>query len=499
MEGSLLVVGTGSNVGKSTVVAGLLRLLARRGVRAAPFKGQNMALNAAVVEGGEIGRAQALQARAARIVASVDMNPVLLKPTGPGRSQLVVLGKARGELEASRWLSDRRGLRDEVLAAFDRLRAEVDVVIAEGAGSCAEINLLEADLANLALAQARGLPAVLLGDIDRGGVFASIYGHYRVLPPELAAHLRGFVITKFRGEPSLLAPGIRELEQRLGTRGFGVVPWAPIALPAEDSLVRWAPSAGVGPRPLRIAIVELPHLANATDFDPLFAEGHAVRWVRSPAELADDDLVVVPGSKATVADLRWLRSRGFGPALAAHRDRGGWLLGICAGYQMFARVIDDPVESRVGRTEGLGFLDATVRFEGDKVTRRVEGELRWPASERIVGYLMHHGRVRSDEEPLVLLDAGTPEGSRHGRVLATSVHGLFDEDAARWSLLGTIAEDRGRELAARVSHQARIEAAIDEVADLLEQHVDLEALFALLGEVTSGRVGPPRVAYQPPA
>ncbi len=481
MRGALLIVGTGSNVGKSTVVTGLLRVLARRGVRAAPFKGQNMALNAAVAaDGGEIGRAQALQARAARLEPSVLMNPVLLKPSGPSRSQLIVLGRPYGELEASRWMSDRQGLREVVLDAFDQLRARVDVVIAEGAGSAAEINLLDGDLANLTLAAARQVPAVVVGDIDRGGVFASLFGHYTLLPPRLARYLRGFIITKLRGDADLLAAGVSTLERRLKTRCVGIVPWHPVDLPGEDSLVRRQQTAGSSERVVRVGVVELPHLANATDFDPLFVEGYSVRWLRTPEELSDCDLVILPGSKATVHDLSWLRRRGFGVALSRYVARGGWLLGICAGYQMLAADIDDAVESREGRVPGLGMLEASVVFEPTKVVREVDATLAWPDHTAVRGYFMHHGRVVSDHPPLMVLESGQGEGAVRGRVLATSLHGLFDVDAARRALLGAVAEDRGRILPPRVAWQQHLDAMIDDVADLLERHLSMDYLDHLI-------------------
>ncbi|ACU53761.1 cobyric acid synthase CobQ [Acidimicrobium ferrooxidans DSM 10331] len=482
MTGALLVVGTGSNVGKSTIVTGLVRILARRGVAVAPFKGQNMALNAAVtVEGGEIGRAQAVQARAAWRDPSVLMNPILVKPTGPGRSQLVVLGKPAGELRAAAWLEGRRGLWPIVLDAFDELRSSVDVVIAEGAGSAAEINLLSGDLTNLALAEARGVPAVLVGDVDRGGVFASIYGHYTVLPPSLARHLHGFVITKLRGDPGLLGPGVRELEDRLATRCYGVVPWHEIALPAEDSLVRHRATAPRAPGQLRVGVVALPHLANETDLDPLVAEGVALSWIDDPSRLSGVDLVIVPGSKATVADLGWLRASGIAAALEDHLREGGWLLGICAGYQMLVDVIDDPVESGEGTVAGLGLVRGRVRFGPEKVLALVEGSLRWPEAASVRGYLMHHGRVVSEEEPFVALGDGQLEGARRGRILATAVHGILDDDRARRALLEAVAEDRGRTLPPPVAFAAYQEARIDEVADLLEEHLALDALWGLLG------------------
>jgi len=477
----LLVVGTGSNVGKSTLVVGLARLLARSGVRVVPFKGQNMALNAAVTaDGGEIGRAQALQALAAGVEPTVAMNPVLIKPTAPGVSQLVVRGHPAGELHAADWLTERAGLLEVVLGAYDELAAGADVVLAEGAGSAAEINLLAGDITNLVLAERRGLRAVLVGDIDRGGIFASIYGHYLILPERLRRHLAGFVITKLRGDAGLLAPGIAELARRLGTRSFGVVPWRRLWLPAEDSLVAERPEARVAPGALEVAVLALPHLANATDLDPLYAAGVAVRLVSRPSELAGADLVVVPGSKATVPDLGWLRAQGFEAALRAHTDGGGWLLGICAGYQMLARSIEDPIESGAGRVAGLGLLDAAVRFEPDKVLARVAGELVWPAPARLVGYLMHHGRVSAQEEPLLELEDRGREGARLGRVLGTAVHGLFDDDEARGALLGAVAADRGRLAPAPIRFAEVLEAAIDAVADLVAEHLDVDGLLGLI-------------------
>ncbi len=368
--GALLVAGTTSDAGKSVVTAGLCRWLVRQGIRVAPFKAQNMSLNSFVTaDGAEIGRAQAMQAAAAGIEPDARMNPVLLKPGSDRRSQVVVLGRPAGEVDAVEYREHAARLLHVALDSLAQLRREYDVVICEGAGSPAEINLRPTDIANMGLARAADLPVIVVGDIDRGGVFAALHGTVALLEPADQALVAGFVINKFRGAPELLEPGVRMLRELTGRDAFGVIPWTDgLWLDAEDSLALDAgrPSAAgppFGADVLRVSVVRLPRISNFTDIDALAAEGGVlVRFAAGPAELADADLVVLPGSRATVADLAWLRDRGIAEVIAARAAKGLPVLGICGGYQMLGREIDDQVESGAGRVEGLGLLPSRVKF-----------------------------------------------------------------------------------------------------------------------------------------
>jgi adenosylcobyric acid synthase len=482
-----MVCGAGSDVGKTTVVAGLCRLLARRGVRVTPFKAQNMALNSVVTEDGhEIGRAQALQAAAAGVAPEVAMNPVLLKPTSDRTSQVVVRGRAVGVMSAVEYHDFKPQLFEVVLDALADLRARYDVVLLEGAGSPAEINLLEHDISNLRVAAAAGIDAVLVGDIDRGGVFAILFGTVALLPESQRALVRGFVINKFRGDPALLADGSAQLEARCGIPTVGVVPWIEgPGLDAEDSLALRAPPADVQV-PLRevldVAVVAFPRIANFTDVDPLGVEPSVrVRFVHDRASLGDPDLVVLPGSKATVEDLAWLRRRGLADAL---REISGVGLGICGGYQMLGRDLDDPIESAAGTVEGLGLVPVSTRFEADKVLRRCAGTaLDCP----IDGYQIHHGRVHAEDgEPFVVLDdpAGNPvlDGVQRGRWYGTTLHGLFEADRFRAAFLARVAANSGKRfVASGIPYETHRQARIDQIADVLDAHVDQAALDAFIG------------------
>src|SRR6266545_1529749 len=380
VRGALLVVGTASDAGKSVVVAGLCRQLARQGVRVAPFKAQNMALNSAVTPGGaEIGRAQAAQAAAARVAPEAAMNPVLLKPSGERHSQVVVMGRPVAEVDARSYQELKAELAGVVHDALADLRARFDVVVCEGAGSPAEINLRAGDLANLGLARAAGLPVVVVGDIDRGGVFASLYGTLALLEPDDQALVAGFVINKFRGDDTILAPGLEQLLALTGRPTFGVLPWLDgMWLDAEDSLALEAPRpeavAAAGGDTLEVAVVRLRWMSNFTDVDALTAEpGVSVRFTRSPADVERADLVLVPGTKATVEDLERLRAGGLDAALSRRAAAGDPILGVCGGYQILGEAIDDEVESRRGTVAGLGLLPVRTRFARDKLLRRVAG------------------------------------------------------------------------------------------------------------------------------
>jgi adenosylcobyric acid synthase len=504
-----MVCGTGSDAGKSHLVSGLCRWLHRRGVAVAPFKAQNMALNSYVTPAGhEIGRAQGVQALAAGVDPEVDMNPILLKPTGERTSQVVVLGapyisgdtpnpgisgdtpNPGGHFDAVAYHAIKPALRQTVLDALARLRARFDVVVMEGAGSPAEINLLDGDLVNLWLARTAGAPAVVVGDIDRGGVFAALYGTVGLLPDDLRRCVRGFIINKFRGDAALLVPGLAELEARTGVPTLGVVPWTSgLDLDAEDSLAL-PPAGRPGAGALDVAVVRLPRISNFTDFDALALEpAVSVRYVEHPGALGDPDLAVLPGTKATVSDLAWLRDRGFVEPLS----RVTTLLGICGGYQMLGRRITDPVESGAGQpgaggrpvvVDALAWLAAETTFEPEKVTRPRRGAA---LGEALAGYQIHHGRTVGTD-PWINLDdtwGAEPDGARSsdGGVLGTTLHGLFESDGFRAAFLTEVARRRGKTfISSGVSFAAAREAQLDRLADLVEAHLDTAALEALIKE-----------------
>ena len=494
-----MVAGTTSDAGKSVLVAGLCRMLARRGVRVAPFKAQNMSNNSVVtLDGGEIGRAQAMQAAACGLEPSVRFNPVLLKPGSDRTSQLVVRGRAVAQVSASNYIEHRQALRHVVADELSSLRAEFDVVICEGAGSPAEINLRATDLANMGLARAASLPVIVVGDIDRGGVLAHLFGTVAVLSPEDQALVAGFVINKFRGDPALLAPGLDQLRTLTGRPTYGVVPFADgLWMDAEDSLGT-VPDAPVGrPRPplgsqwLRVAAVRLPRISNTTDVEALACEpGVSVHWVTEPSRLEDADLVVVPGSKSTVSDLEWLRRTGLARALSERAAAGRPVLGICGGYQMLGRTISDSVESGVGRVEGLGLLDLDIEFAAEKVLVQVSGRSVVFGSDPVRGYEIHHGRVvRNDDDALLTTAGGVGEGSVRGAVVGTHWHGLLESDDFRRSFLAWVAEKAGRagfEVASDTSVAALREQQLDLLADLVDSNIDIDAVLDLIENGVDG-------------
>ncbi|MFC4062491.1 cobyric acid synthase [Planomonospora corallina] len=477
MRGALLVAGTTSDAGKSVVTAGICRWLARRGVKVAPFKAQNMSLNSFVTaDGAEIGRAQAVQAAACGLEPSADMNPILLKPGSDRRSQVVVMGRPLADVDAMEYWQVKDHLREIAVGALARLRDRYDVVVCEGAGSPAEINLRRGDIANMGLARAADLPVVVVGDIDRGGVFASLYGTVALLEPADQALVAGFVINKFRGAGELLEPGLDMLRKLTGREVYGVLPWLDgLWLDVEDSLaLDGRPTAAArtpyGRQTLRVAVVRLPRISNFTDVDALAAEpGVVVRFVTSPAELDDADLVVLPGSRATVSDLAWLRARGLAEAL-----RGRVVLGVCGGYQMLARSIRDDVESGAGLVEGLGLLPAEVEFAPDKTLGRPVGEAY---GCRVAAYEIHHGVVTPDEGAEPFLD-----GCRSGTAWGTTWHGALENDDFRRAFLREVAAASGRDFtpAPDTCFAALREQRLDALGDLVERHVDTEALLRLL-------------------
>ncbi|HEY6422499.1 MAG TPA: cobyric acid synthase [Pseudonocardiaceae bacterium] len=486
MRGALLVAGTTSDAGKSVLVAGICRWLARRGVSVAPFKAQNMSNNSVVTpDGGEIGRAQAVQAAACGIEPGVRLNPVLLKPGSDRSSQVVVLGRACGTVSAASYSDRKADLLDVVVGALSALRAHHEVVVCEGAGSPTEINLRSTDIANMGLARAAGLPVLVVGDIDRGGVLAHLFGTLALLAPADQALVAGFVINKFRGDPDLLAPGLAQLRALTGRPSYGVLPYRDqLWLDAEDSLAHVAdgvvgrPALPCGTQWLRVAAVRLPRISNGTDVDALACEpGVAVRYITEPSRLADADLVVLPGTKSTVADLAWLRRVGLADAVVAHAAAGRPVVGICGGYQMLGRRIVDNVESSAGEVAGLGLLDLEVVFDPVKHLGRVAGTA---LGEPVTGYEIHHGRVvHAGEPPLV---AGA-EGSDGGHVLGTHWHGLFENDAFRRALLHRVARLAGRpgfRPAPDTGFAAARAAQLDLLGDLVEAHLDTDALADLI-------------------
>jgi adenosylcobyric acid synthase len=488
-----MVCGTTSDAGKSTVVAGLCRVLARRGVAVAPFKGQNMSLNAMVTsEGGEIGRAQWLQAVAAGAEPEVAMNPVLLKPMGERSSQVVVLGHPVGVREAAPYQESKQALVDVVDGALASLRARFDVVVCEGAGSPAEINLLDHDIVNLGLAVRAGLPAVLVGDIERGGVFAHLFGTVAILPDELARAIGGFVINRFRGDPALLSDGPAQLEARTGIPTLGVLPFLDgLEFDAEDALVRFPTPTAAPVDALDVAALLVPRLSNFTDLDPLVAEpGVHVRWVARADELGHPDLVVLPGTRATVSDLDSLRARGLCDALEALRAGPDppVILGICGGFQMLGGAIEDPggVEAVAASAsvQGLGWLPLRTVFEAEKVTRL--SSARDNDGRPVGGYEIRHGRMAAlgEHRPwLSLEDEGelVSASDAGGTVLGTTLHGLFENDGFRHRFLAELAGGRGRTWAdSGLSFAAARQGQIDRIADACEEHLDLEALWRLV-------------------
>src|ERR1700684_226350 len=462
---ALMFQGTGSDVGKSLIVAGLARALTRRGLKVRPFKPQNMSNNAAVTaDGGEIGRAQALQARAARAAASVHMNPVLLKPQSEIGAQIVVQGRVYGSAKAAVYQKIKPELLPFVLDSYARLRTEADIMLIEGAGSAAEINLRTNDIANMGFARAADVPVVLVGDIDRGGVIASIVGTKAVIAPEDAALICVSLVNKFRGDSALFADGMMRIAQLTGWQSLGLVPFFPEArlLPAEDALALDADRPAKTNARVRIAVPILPHIANFDDLDPLDAEP-AVELIRVRPGIAlpgDADLILLPGSKATIADLEALRAAGFHIDIAAHRRRGGMVLGLCGGYQMLGHTVADPggLAGSPATVEGLGLLDVATTLSNDKRLEPVSGTTSDGAS--FSGYEMHMGVTEGHDRarPFARLADCSPEGalSADGRVIGTYVHGLFADDRQRAAWLARF--DGGP---ANISYEDLVARALD--------------------------------------
>jgi adenosylcobyric acid synthase len=479
---AIMFQGTGSDVGKSLIVAGLARALVKRGLKVAPFKPQNMSNNAAVTaDGGEIGRAQALQARAARAAPRVHMNPVLLKPQSEVGAQIVVQGKVYGRASAAEYQQLKPELMPFVLDSFTKLKAEADIVLVEGAGSASEINLRANDIANMGFARAADVPVVLIGDIDRGGVIASLAGTKAVIDAADAALIEGFLVNKFRGDPELFASGMALIAEATGWAPLGLIPFFAEArlLPAEDALALGGARPAKQDARIKIAVPVLPHISNFDDLDPLDAEP-AVELIRvrpGGALPGDADLVILAGSKATIADLAALRDAGFDIDIAAHLRRGGTVLGLCGGYQMLGRAIHDPqgIEGPARTAEGLGLLDVETTLADDKRLEQVEGTSFDDAP--LSGYEMHMGVTEGPDcaRPFACVAGGTSEGamSRDGSVIGTYLHGLFADDRQRaaWLVrLGAVSA---------IAYDALIDETLDELAAHLEAHVDIDRLLRL--------------------
>ena len=477
---TLMIQGTTSDAGKSVMVAGLCRLLARRGVKVAPFKPQNMALNSAVtVDGGEIGRAQAVQAQAAFLEPHTDMNPVLLKPNTDIGAQVIIHGKALTNMDARTYHDYKPVAMRAVLESYERLRAAYEVILVEGAGSPAEINLRDKDIANMGFAEAVDCPVWLVGDIDRGGVFAHLYGTLALLTPSEQARITGLIINRFRGDVSLLTPGLDWLTQETGKPVLGVLPYLQgLHLEAEDALPRELDITRDAER-LRVAVPVLARISNHTDLDPLRLHPQVeVRWVRAGEALPPSDLIILPGSKSTRSDLQRLREQGWDAALQRHLRYGGKVIGICGGFQMLGRWVHDPagLEGEPGRSPGLGLLDFETTLEPEKQLRRVAGHLTLDHAE-VTGYEIHAGVSTGPalDHPAAWLSEGRPDGalSDDGQILGAYLHGLFDAAPARDALL------RWAGLAVRATPDYRQlrEDGINRLADAIEAHLDFGTLL----------------------
>ncbi|QUS54188.1 cobyric acid synthase [Pseudovibrio brasiliensis] len=479
-----MIQGTGSNVGKSVLVAGLARAFTRRGLSVQPFKPQNMSNNAAVTaDGGEIGRAQALQARGAKVATSVHMNPVLLKPESDSGSQVIVQGKRFGTLLGAEFGRQKGTLIQYVMESFAEVESKADLVLVEGAGSPAEINLRSGDIANMGFAEAADIPVVLCGDIDRGGVIASLVGTHAVLEPDEAKRIKSFLINKFRGEPSLFDSGVTAIEDKTGWPCNGVVPWFPqvMDLPAEDALDL---SENTSRGKLKVVVPVISRIANFDDLDPLRMEADVSLEFVLPGEVlpADADVVLLPGTKSTIGDLAFFRAQGWDIDLYAHVRRGGQVLGICGGYQMLGKTIADPegIEGEAGSVNGLGLLDVETVLTPHKETTEKTGR-HIPSGESVTGYEIHVGRTDGPDCERPFVDLGDHvDGavSKDGLISGCYMHGIFGSDAFRSAFL------KGFGATSQLGYEHRVEQALDALADHLEEHLDLDALW----EIAQSRV-----------
>ena len=504
----LMIQGTASSVGKSVLCAAFLRILRQDGLRAVPFKAQNMSLNSFVTKDGlEMGRAQATQAQAAGVEPDVRMNPVLLKPTSDRRSQVIIEGKAIGSMTAMEYHQYKPELRKKIKAVYESLEREADCVVIEGAGSPAEINLREGDIVNMSMAEAADAPVILIGDIDLGGVFASLYGTVMLLTEEERARVKGIIINKFRGDVKILEPGLRMLEDRIHIPVLGVVPWMDVELEDEDSVTeRFRKQTGTGD--IDVAVIRLRHISNFTDFQSLALQpGARVRYAEHADELKGADLIILPGSKNTIEDLIDLRSRGLDTAVIRHARRGGMVMGICGGYQMLGNRLCDPehTESKVPETSGLGLLDMDVVFEKEKRTAQASGiiccEKGWPGKYNgtvLDGYEIHAGKNSCGPEAVPWLQTGGETGgvmNPQGNVLGTYLHGLFDDGRLFAAIADRIRSQRGDDGKQEqpVSMEAFREREFDRIAAIVRTSVDMDAVCRIIhGEEVECASGSPR-------
>lgn len=495
---AVMLQGTASDVGKSVLAAGLCRIFRQDGLRVAPFKSQNMALNSGITpDGKEMGRAQIFQAEAAGIVPDVRMNPVLLKPTGARSCQVVLMGEVASSMDAARYHDYKPQLQAQILAVYRSLKREYQALVLEGAGSPAEINLRDRDIVNMGMAEMAQCPVILVADIDRGGVFAAIYGTLALLRDDERARVKGVIINKFRGDVALLASGLRQIEELTGVPVLGVMPWLEVDLEDEDGVaLQKGKYLHAAPREIEIAVVQLPHIANFTDVNALAAQPDVrVRYASRADALAGADLIILPGSKYTLGDLAWLRESGMAHAIIKANRAGTPVLGICGGYQMLGETIIDEVESGLGAQPGLGLLNIVTRFSPHKITTRVAGETAalpgWlaPASGMpVAGYEIHMGESAPAPGCLhaLMLDkagARVPDGalSEDGTVLGTYLHGLFDGDAFTRAFVDALRQRKGLEpLSATLDYAAYKEEQFDILARAMREHVDIEKIYQIM-------------------
>ena len=491
---AIMVQGTASDVGKSVLVAGLCRIFSRDGRRCAPFKSQNMALNSGITaDGKEMGRAQIFQAEAAGIEPDVRMNPVLLKPTSDSKAQVILMGKVATDMDARRYHEYKPQLKARIQTVYRSLAAEQDVMVLEGAGSPAEINLRDRDIVNMGMAELAQCPVILVADIDRGGVFAAIYGTLALLQDHERWRVKGVIINKFRGDVALLKPGLEQIEALTGVPVIGVMPWLDIDLEDEDGVaIQRGKYHAARQQALDIAVLKLPHISNFTDFNPLAAQPDTrVRYISHPGELDGADLVILPGSKNTLGDLHWLHSTGMASAMLDWRAAGKPVFGICGGYQMLGRQISDDIESGLGTQPGLGLLDMLTKFAHDKVTVRTRasvlpGLLGGAGGHPVSGYEIHMGTtlVQPGTRPLLALENGGEDGaiSKDGLVAGCYLHGIFDNTRFTRALLDTLRQRKGLapwegEI---VDYRQWKDNQFNQLADAMCQHIDIDRLYQIM-------------------